>query len=96
MTATKNNSQSADKESRGDEMVTVELFYDGDKYKEPVPVIVNGVKILVPRGKPVQIKRKYAQVLEHSMAQDQKAGMMQNSLAAEFASETKSRGITIE
>ena len=95
MTATK-NSQSAGKDTSGDQLVTVELFYDGDKYKEPVPVIVNGVKILVPRGKPVQIKRKYAQVLEHSMAQDQKAGMMQNTLAAEFASETRSRGLTIE
>lgn len=37
---------------RGDELVEVELFYDGDKYKEPVPVIVNGVKILVPGESP--------------------------------------------
>lgn len=81
---------------RGDELVNVELFYDGDKYKEPVPVIVNGVKILVPRGKPVKIKRKYAEVLEHSLSQDKKAGLMQTRLAAEFAQETRSLGLESE
>lgn len=80
----------------GDEMVTVELFYDGDKYKDPVPVIVNGIKIEVPRGKPVKIKRKYAEVLQHSMEQNKAAGKMQDRLAAEFAQETKTRGLTIE
>lgn len=81
---------------RGDELVEVELFYDGDKYKEPVPVIVNGVKILVPRGKPVKIKRKYAEVLNHSLSQDKKAGLMQTRLAAEFAQETRNLGLENE
>lgn len=81
---------------RGEELVEVELFYDGDKYKEPVPVIVNGVKILVPRGKPVKIKRKYAEVLEHSLSQDKKAGLMQTRLAAEFAQETRNLGLENE
>lgn len=81
---------------RGDELVEVELFYDGDKYKEPVPVIVNGVKILVPRGKPVKIKRKYAEALDHSLSQDKKAGLMQARLAAEFTAETKNLGLESE
>ena len=79
-----------------EELVEVELFYDGDKYKDPVPVGVNGVFIMVPRGKPVKIKRKYAHVLDHSMAQDRKAGKMQMRLAAEFESESKARDIPIE
>lgn len=74
--------------SNGDDLVEVELFYDGEKYKDPVPVIVNGVKIMVPRGKPVRIKRKYAEVLEHSMAQDKKAGMMMDRMAGEFKAES--------
>lgn len=81
---------------RGDELVEVELFYDGDKYKEPVPVIVNGVKIMVPRGKPVKIKRKYAEALDHSLSQDKKAGLMQARLAAEFTAETKNLGLESE
>lgn len=78
-----------------DDLVTVELFYDGDKYKEPVPVICNGVKINVPRGKPVQIKRKYAEILQHSADQDRASGFMQDRMSAEFESESKSRNINI-
>ena len=81
---------------RSDELVNVELFYDGDKYKDPVPVLVNGVKIMVPRGKPVKIKQKYAEALEHSLSQDKKAGQMQTRLSAEFAQETKSLGLETE
>lgn len=93
--ATKDTEQEG-KIRRGDELVEVELFYDGDKYKEPVPVIVNGVKILVPRGKPVKIKRKYAEALDHSLSQDKKAGLMQARLAAEFTAETKNLGLESE
>ena len=76
-----------------EDLVGVELFYDEEKYKEPVAVIVNGVKILVPRGEPVKIKRKYAEVLEHSMEQGREAGKLQNRYAAEFESESRSRTI---
>lgn len=53
-----------------DEWVTVELIKDKDKYKDDVFVAVNGERILIKRGKPVKIKRKFAEVLEQSMAQD--------------------------
>lgn len=79
----------------GDDLVTVELFYDGDKYKAPVPVICNGVKINVPRGKPVKIKRKYAEILQHMADQDRASGFMQDQMSAEFASESKARNINI-
>ncbi len=90
------DTEQEEKIRRGDELVEVELFYDGDKYKEPVPVIVNGVKIMVPRGKPVKIKRKYAEALDHSLSQDKKAGLMQARLAAEFTAETKNLGLESE
>lgn len=79
--------------SNGDELVEVELFSDGEHYKEPVPVIVNGVKIVVPRGEKVQIKRKYAEVLEHSMTQDREAGKIQTQFQREFEAETRRRGL---
>ena len=50
-----------------DEWVTVELIKDKDKYKDDVFV---AERILIKRGKPVKIKRKFAEVLEQSMAQD--------------------------
>lgn len=83
------------KQSVGDELVEVQLFYDSDKYKEPVPVIVNGVKMLVPRGKRVKIKRKFAQVLEHSVMQDQAAGLLQSKLSGDFERESEARKIEV-
>ena len=55
------------------ELVEVELFKDNGKYKDDVFVAVNGVGIVVPRGKKVKIKRKYALALEDSMRQDKNA-----------------------
>lgn len=54
------------------ELVEVELFKDNGKYKDDVFVAVNGVGCIVPRGKKVKIKRKYALALEDSMRQDRK------------------------
>ena len=51
------------------ELVTIKLFKDNEKYKEDVFVAVNGVGMIVPRGKEVQIPRKYAIALENSQAQ---------------------------
>lgn len=54
------------------ELVEIELFKDNGKYKDDVFVAVNGVGCIVPRGKKVKIKRKYALALEDSMKQDMK------------------------
>lgn len=53
-----------------EELVEITLFWDGDKYKDDVYVCVNGKNILIQRGKPVMIPRKYLNVLEDSARQD--------------------------
>ena len=52
------------------ELVEITLFKDAGKYKDNVFVAVNGVGMIVPRGKPVKIPRKYAIALKNSEAQD--------------------------
>ncbi|MEG2678605.1 MAG: hypothetical protein RR949_01630 [Oscillospiraceae bacterium] len=54
----------------GEEMVYIRLFKDNDKYKDDVFVAVNGERVQIRRGEKVQIKRKFADVLEQSLAQD--------------------------
>lgn len=61
------------------EYVTVQLFKDGKDYKDDVSVHVNGENCVIRRGVPVQVKRKFALVLEQSAAQNIKA----NEYAAE-------------
>ena len=71
------------------EPVTVKLFKDNDRYKDDVFVAVNGVGMIVPRGKEVQIPRKYAIALQNSEAQDSFAArhcmeLAKNAEAAEL------------
>lgn len=54
----------------GGEYVTVKLFWDGEKYKDDVPIGINGKFILIKRGIPVKIRKDYALVLEQSLSQD--------------------------
>jgi len=61
------------------ELVSVKLFKDNNKYKDDVFVAVNGVGMIVPRGKEVRIPRKYAVALRNSEAQD--------SFAAEYTAQ---------
>jgi hypothetical protein len=65
-----------------EELVPYFLFKDGDKYKEDVTVTHNGVKIKIPRGEHVMIKRKYAIILDQSLEQDARAAKMQKEFAA--------------
>lgn len=46
------------------------LFRDGDKYKFPLNVTINGVKYSVPRGVPLRIPKVVAEVIDQSLAQD--------------------------
>ena len=59
----------ADK-ARGEELVEIKLFKGDGKYKEDVFVSVNGENCVIQRGKRVKIKRKFAEVLDHSEHQD--------------------------
>ena len=65
------------------ELVPVELFKDNDKYKDDVTVTHNGIKIKIPRGERVMIKRKYALILDNSREQDRYAANMIRNLLAE-------------
>lgn len=68
-----------------EEYVTVRLFKDKTKYKEDVLLSVNGENCLVQRGKDVRIKRKFALVLEQSLAQDEFAASFSEALQSEYA-----------
>ena len=60
----------AEENARLDEYVDVELFRDGDRYKEDVFVAVGGENCLIKRGEPVRVERKFALALEQSRRQD--------------------------
>lgn len=67
----------------GEELVSVRLFKDGDKYKGDVFVAVNGQSVLIRRGERVAIKKKFAEVLEQSLDQDQRtAGLIERESRA--------------
>ncbi len=70
-----------------DELVTVELFKDDDKYKDDVDICVNGERIIIQRGKRIQIKRKFAEALRHSMKQDKAA----RSIIEQYGDEYRER-----
>jgi hypothetical protein len=67
------------------EYVEIELFKDNNKYKDDVPVGVNGEICLVKRGEKVKIKRKFAAVLENSKRQDIATSEFMEQKAREFA-----------
>jgi hypothetical protein len=46
------------------------LFQDGEKYKFPLNVTINGVKYSVPRGVPLRLPKVVAEVIDQSIAQD--------------------------
>lgn len=62
-----------EEEAYYNEMVEIELFKDSGKYKDDVFAAVNGVGIVIPRGKKVKVKRKYALLIENSLKQNKKA-----------------------
>ena len=60
--------------------VTINLFYDGDKYKDPVFVGINGMSWLVKRGEPVEVPVEVYDVLMNQMKQDKSAADLMKSL----------------
>lgn len=84
----KDEAISAEREAelaRGEELVEVKLFKDNDKYKEPVFVGVNGETIAIERGVRVQIKRKFAEVLDNSDKQDYETAKLIERKTDEFS-----------
>ena len=68
-----------------DEYVEISLFKDNNKYRDDVPVGVNGDIHLVQRGKKIQMKRKHAKVLELSNIQDFETSELIEKKSSEFA-----------
>lgn len=62
--------QPVKKGKKKDEMVTIRLFKDGDKYKDDVFVGVNGKAFKIQRGVEVRVPTYVADILEQSMSQD--------------------------
>lgn len=77
----------------GNSLVEIELFRDNRDYKDDVFVAVNGESCTIARGKKVKIKKKFADVLEQSMAQDVKTAKLMDDKADEFFAEVVARNI---
>ena len=58
------------------ETVAVKLFRDNDRYKDDVYVAVNGQNCVIKRGEWVNVKRKFALVLDQSEIQDMRTAEM--------------------
>lgn len=65
--------------------VSVKLFKDNGKYKDDVFVGVNGNGIYMKRGERIDIKTKYAEVLDNSEHQDYETAQMIERKASEWA-----------
>ena len=67
------------------ELVEVKLFKDNNKYKDDVFVSVNDDNCLIKRGERVQVKRKFADVLDKSDMQDYETSLLIEKKSTEFA-----------
>lgn len=75
----------ADSTARGEELVEIRLFKDSGKYKDDVFVGCNGETIAIKRGERVQIKRKFAEVLDNSERQDFATAQLITEKASQWA-----------
>lgn len=66
------------------ELVTVRLFRDTERYRDDVFVAVNGKRFQIKRGVEVQVPRYVKEVLDHSMNQDLYAAQMLEELVAKY------------
>lgn len=55
-----------------EDMVSIFLFKDKDKYNSDLPVSINGTTWLIQRGVNVKVPRFVAEVINNSMIQDAK------------------------
>lgn len=69
------------KEGLSGKTTTVNLFYDGDRYKDPLFVGINGMTWLVKRGEPVEVPIEVAAVINESLVQDGKTAQLIRDLA---------------
>jgi hypothetical protein len=72
-----------------EKMVEIELFYDGERYKDDVPVILNGKAFLIKRGERVKVPEAYAEIIRNSLKQNALAADMMNKLQRDFFENNK-------
>lgn len=70
------------------ELVSIRLFKDEDKYKDDVPVFVNGKRFLIQRGVDVEVPRYVAEIIAISQKQDSQTDLMMRRLSDEFEANT--------
>lgn len=71
---------------------TIELFHDGDKYKDDVIVAVNGKMYQIQRGVPVEVPPEVYEVLQNSKKQDAQAYSFMEKLEADYANKAGALG----
>ncbi|MBE5803318.1 MAG: hypothetical protein E7316_02285 [Clostridiales bacterium] len=76
------------KRARAMEMVTIQLFKDEERYKDDVAVFVNGRRVLIKRGVPVEVPRYIAEVVAASQKQDSQTEAMMMRLVDEYEQNT--------
>ena len=84
-TTTKSTEKEFNSKDYDNEMVSIKLFKDNNRYKDDVFVAVNGVGMIVPRGVEVKIPRKYAEALQNSEQQNSFAAWYQMKLQSDAA-----------
>lgn len=75
-----------------EEMVTIRLFKDNERYKDDVFVAVNGRRWQIRRGEAVEVPKYIADVLEQSMQQDARTAGMIERKSTEFKRESERLG----
>ena len=68
-----------------EELVTIRLFKDDDRYSDDVFVAVNGRRFQIRRGEEVQVPRYVKDVLDHSQKQDLHTARMMEKLVQDYA-----------
>lgn len=64
--------------------VRIKLFKDNSRYRDDVFVGVNGKGWLIKRGIPVEVPESVAEVLEHSLQQDEATAMLIERESAKY------------
>lgn len=77
----------------GEELVSVKLFKDNDRYKGDVFVAVNGRRFQIKRGVEVKIPKYVAEVLAQSAEQDQNTAQLIERESSRFAAEAEKLGV---
>lgn len=72
-----------------DELVTINLFMDNDKYKDDLIVPVNGKTWQIRRGEDVRVPRYVAAVIENSMKQDKATTAKIRSMEQKYERESR-------